>query len=61
MARGEHPQRTPFYGALMMVAAWISSGLATAYDAPAAVRYTIYGISVPVVAIGFLMTFRDLS
>lgn len=60
MARAEHPQRTPFYGVLMIVVA-LAASTAASYSGPAWLRVTVYILSVAVVAVGFVMTFRDFS
>ena len=60
MARGEHPQRTPFYGVCLLSAAflacWPAASVHTAWLA--AIIYVLVAV---VAAIGFLMTFRDYS
>ncbi len=57
---GDHPQRTPFYGTVMMLAAMIS-GLWVA-DLPwVALRVVAYLALLVVALTGFLMTFRDYS
>ncbi|GAA5065927.1 hypothetical protein [Nocardia callitridis] len=60
MARGEHPRRTPLYGALMMVAAWLAAAWASTFDATW-LKGTVFAICAAVALIGFLMTFRDYS
>lgn len=58
MARGEHPQRTPFYGACLLAAAFLSCGLAvrvhTAWLAGA-----IYAAAAVAACVGLVMTLRD--
>ncbi len=60
MARGEHPRRTPFYGALMMIAAWLTAAWVSYLDT-AWLKVTIFVICGAVTLIGFVMTFRDYS
>ncbi|WP_305092610.1 hypothetical protein [Prescottella sp. R16] len=60
MHAGEHPQRTPFYGVLMIVAA-LAASAAVSYVGPVWLRVTVYILTVAVVAVGFVMTFRDFS
>lgn len=61
VARGDHPQRTPFYGATMMIAAFVTGSLTARLDLPTAAHATIIVVAVIVGLIGFGMTFRDLS
>ena len=61
MARGDHPQRTPLYGALMLVAVWWAGATVTLVHAPTAVKVVVLIVAVPVALVGFAMTFRDLS
>ena len=61
MARGDHPQRTPLYGALMLVAVWWAGASVTLLHAPTAVKVVVLIVCVPVALVGFGMTFRDLS
>lgn len=58
MARGEHPQRTPFYGACLMAAAFLSVWLAASVHTTW-VAVLIYIGAVVGGAVGFAMTFRD--
>lgn len=60
MARGDHPQRTPFYGACLLAAAFLSCWLAASVSATW-LSVTIYIAAAVVAGIGFLMTFRDYS
>ena len=60
MARGDHPKRTPFYGALMLFGAFMACGLASSIDITW-VSIVIYVVAVIVAFAGFLMTFRDYS
>ncbi|MFI6046058.1 hypothetical protein ACIA8C_30830 [Nocardia sp. NPDC051321] len=57
---GNHPQRTPFYGMLMMLTAMIT-GLWVG-DLPwLALRVAAYLALLVLALTGFLMTFRDYS
>ncbi|HEX5142763.1 MAG TPA: hypothetical protein VFW21_02720 [Mycobacterium sp.] len=60
MARGDHPQRTPFYGVCLItiafLACWPAASLHTAW-----MSGTIYALAALTAWIGFLMTFRDYS
>jgi uncharacterized protein (DUF2062 family) len=60
MARGEHPQRTPFYGACLMCAAFLSCWFASTLDI-AWLATTIYVAAAIAAVVGFVMTFRDYS
>ncbi|MEV6774428.1 hypothetical protein AB0N05_37905 [Nocardia sp. NPDC051030] len=57
---GSHPQRTPFYGVLMLITFMIA-GL-WARDLPWVwLRVIVYIALVLMAMVGFVMTFRDLS
>ncbi|WP_137724048.1 hypothetical protein [Prescottella subtropica] len=60
MRAGEHPQRTPLYGVLMIIVA-LAASTAVTYSGPSWLRVTVYITTVAVVAVGFVMTFRDFS
>ena len=58
MARGEHPQRTPFYGALLLMGAylacWLASSMHTLWQSVA-----IYIVAAIAAGTGVIVTFRD--
>jgi hypothetical protein len=58
MARGEHPQRTPFYGVCLIMAAFAACWLASVTH-PAWAAGLIYLAAVVIASVGFVMTFRD--
>lgn len=58
MARGEHPQRTPFYGVCLMIGAFGICGLAPIAH-PGWVAALIWIGAAAVAMVGFVMTFRD--
>lgn len=60
MARGEHPQRTPFYGACLMAAAFLLCWPASMVDL-VWLRVTLYIVAALMGAVGSLMTLRDYS
>jgi hypothetical protein len=62
MARGEHPERTPVYGAALIVAAMLS-GLAVQvwWSPPLAVRIIVLIAALAAAIVGIGMTLRDLS
>jgi hypothetical protein len=63
MARGDHPMRTPVYGALLIAAAMIGATLVV-YDGgamPGWLHAALLILAIPVALVGWLMTFRDLS
>lgn len=60
MARGEHPQRTAFYGVVLIAAALIGATIAT-YHGPTWLRWTVYSAALPAALIGSVMSLRDLS
>lgn len=60
VARGEHPQRTAFYGVVVIAAALIGSTIAT-YHGPAWVRWVVYAVALPAALVGVVMSLRDLS
>jgi hypothetical protein len=60
MARGDHPQRTPFYGVCLLSGVFLSCWLASSIH----ILWLSIGIYVlaAIAAIGgFVMTFRDYS
>lgn len=61
MARGEHPERTPLYGGLLVIGAMIVSAVVTVTDAPLGLRIPVYLISLVAALFGALLTLRDYS
>lgn len=61
MARGEHPERTPLYGGLLVIAAMVVSAIVTVTDAPLPVRVPVYLVSLVAGLVGALLTLRDYS
>jgi UDP-N-acetylmuramyl pentapeptide phosphotransferase/UDP-N-acetylglucosamine-1-phosphate transferase len=61
MARGEHPERTPLYGGLLVIAAMVASAVVTVADSPLALRLPVYLVSLPAALFGALLTLRDYS
>jgi hypothetical protein len=59
-ARGEHPQRTPFYGVCLLsgafLACWLASSINTVW-----LSIVIYVLAGLAAVFGFVMTFRDYS
>ncbi|WP_067854983.1 hypothetical protein [Nocardia shimofusensis] len=53
-------QYTPFYGVVMILAA-LGASLAVSYYGPTWLRVTVYLLTVAVVMVGGVMTFRDYS
>jgi len=60
MARGDHPQRTPFYGVVLLVVA-LAAAMIVNRTAPVWVQVPVYVLAVLAAMAGFVMTFRDLS
>jgi hypothetical protein len=60
MARGDHPERTPFYGVCLLAAAFLSLWLASSVSI-LWLSITIGVLAVLASGAGFLMTFRDLG
>jgi Flp pilus assembly protein TadB len=60
MARGDHPQRTPFYGVCLLSGAFLACWLASSINILwlSIVIYALAGIAA---VFGFVMTFRDYS
>ncbi|CAN5364311.1 hypothetical protein BH09ACT8_BH09ACT8_04630 [soil metagenome] len=60
MARGDHPQRTPFYGVCLLAVAflclWLASSVSILW-----LSISIGALAVMASGAGFLMTFRDLG
>jgi CHASE2 domain-containing sensor protein len=60
MARGDHPQRTPFYGVCLLSAAFLSCWLAASIHI-LWLSILIYVVAAIAAGIGFVMTFWDYS
>jgi hypothetical protein len=60
MARGDHPQRTPFYGVCLLAASFLSCWLAASIHI-LWLSILIYVLAAIAAGIGFVMTFRDYS
>jgi hypothetical protein len=58
VARGDHPQRTPFYGVCLLMLAFGACGLASITH-PAWAAAVIYVAAAAVAMVGTVMTFRD--
>ena len=60
MRLGEHPQRTPFYGVLLVIAAvllcWLVASTLGGWQSAVG-----YFLAIAVGAVGFVMTLRDLD
>ena len=61
MARGEHPERTPLYGGLLVIGAMVAAAVVTVTDAPLAIRVPVYVIGLLAGLFGALLTLRDYS
>ena len=61
MARGDHPMRTPVYGALLIASAMIGSTLVVVngQDWPAWTRVVVLTVAVIAILVGALLTLRD--
>ncbi len=60
MAMGDHPQRTPFYGVVLLLVVLLS-GLWVHNLESAALQTVLYIALFAVAAVAFIMTFRDYS
>ncbi|AOW91663.1 hypothetical protein BFN03_00445 [Rhodococcus sp. WMMA185] len=60
MARGDHPQRTPFYGVVLIVTA-MAVAMIVYRTAPVWLQVPVYVAAFLTALVGFVMTFRDLS
>jgi hypothetical protein len=60
MARGEHPQRTPFYRVCLLSGAFLACWLASS-DQHRVLSIVIYVLAGLAAVFGFVMTFRDYS
>jgi hypothetical protein len=60
MARGDHPQRTPFSGACLLsgafLACWLASSIHILW-----LSIAIYVLAAVAAVVGFVMTLRDYS
>ncbi|QDQ96300.1 hypothetical protein [Tomitella fengzijianii] len=61
MARGDHPQRTPFYGIAMMIGVMVVGTLVATSGASQAVRVPVYVVLFIIGILGAALTFRDYS
>ncbi len=61
MARGDHPRRTPFYGAVMIAAAMVGATLLWQSSVAGWLRTILLILCLPLAVAGWIMTFRDLS
>jgi hypothetical protein len=61
MARGDHPMRTPVYGALLIMGAMLGSIAVWEGNEPTWLRNTLMVVLLVVALAGWLMTFRDLT
>jgi NADH:ubiquinone oxidoreductase subunit 6 (subunit J) len=61
VARGDHPMRTPVYGALLIATAMIGSTLVVAHggDWPGWTRVVVFAVAVVAILVGALLTLRD--
>jgi hypothetical protein len=60
MNRGAHPERTPFYGALLVISAMISGSAVTWWSSPATpLRDAVLALALVVAIAGSVMTLRD--
>ena len=59
MGIGDHPQRTPAYGALLIVSAMVASTLVTENPVPTWARIVCYSASFVAACAGLVMTLRD--
>ncbi|MCJ0903367.1 hypothetical protein [Rhodococcus sp. ARC_M6] len=57
---GEHPQRTPAYGVVMIIVA-LAAAITVSYVGPVWLRFTVYIAAVVTIAVGFVFTLRDYS
>jgi UDP-N-acetylmuramyl pentapeptide phosphotransferase/UDP-N-acetylglucosamine-1-phosphate transferase len=61
VARGDHPMRTPVYGAALIVAAMLGSIVVWRSGWPGWLRGALLVVALVMALAGWLMTFRDLS
>jgi UDP-N-acetylmuramyl pentapeptide phosphotransferase/UDP-N-acetylglucosamine-1-phosphate transferase len=61
MARGDHPMRTPVYGAALIVAAMLGSIVVWQSHWPDWLKGALLAVALGMALAGWLMTFRDLS
>jgi UDP-N-acetylmuramyl pentapeptide phosphotransferase/UDP-N-acetylglucosamine-1-phosphate transferase len=61
MARGDHPMRTPVYGALLIIAAMVGSVVVWEGTEARWLRAALLVVALIGALAGWLMTFRDLS
>jgi hypothetical protein len=61
VARGDHPTRTPVYGALLIIGAMLGSIAVWHGGEPTWLRNGLMVVLLLVAVAGWLMTFRDLT
>ena len=61
MSLGDHPMRTPVYGALMIMGAMLASIVVWRGSEPVWLRNCLMVLLLIVALAGWLMTFRDLT
>lgn len=61
MAIGEHPQRTPLYGAALLVGVMVAATVVSMAGAPTGLRIAVYVLGALAVIVGGALTLRDLS
>lgn len=61
IAIGEHPQRTPFYGIVILVGVMVLATIVAMVGAPAAVQVAVYIFAAALAILGGALTLRDLS
>jgi hypothetical protein len=61
VARGEHPERTPLYGGLLVIGAMVASAVVTVTGTPTGIRIPVYVVSLFAGLFGALLTLRDYS
>jgi UDP-N-acetylmuramyl pentapeptide phosphotransferase/UDP-N-acetylglucosamine-1-phosphate transferase len=61
VARGDHPMRTPVYGAALIVAAMLGSIVVWQSGWPGWLKTALLIVALGMALTGWVMTFRDLS
>jgi hypothetical protein len=61
MARGDHPMRTPVYGALLIMGSMLGAIAVWEGNEPTWLRNSLMVVLLVVALAGWLMTFRDLT
>ncbi len=61
MGIGDHPQRTPLYGAVILIGVMVAATAVSMIAIPTGIRVAVYALAAVSAIIGVALTLRDLS